>query len=151
MFQPRAGTALRLFSVANVTSYLSLSQCLIYFLDLSMLPSVYLIPSVHHPYTELHHSLHPIIPPLLLLYCLSTWKSVHSHWPPLPVPAVAALLPLTYYPGPCRPLHPRAASPFLPPLLSSVRPPLSALDVTNVPFNPCGFSLLRFYKLISSE
>ena len=87
--------------------------------------------------------LHTILPPLPVLDCLSTWTRLHYRRPPLPVSALAVLPPSTCSPGPCRPLQPRVASPFLPPLPTSGCLPFAALDVeSSTTVNPCGFALL---------
>ena len=75
--------------------------------------------------------------------------SVHIYRRPLlrastSYPAVAVLPPPTCYPGPSWPLQPRVASLFLPPLPPSVIPPLSTLDISSAPDDPCRGSLLRY-------
>ena len=86
--------------------------------------------------------MHPIIPPLTVLDCLSTCKSIHPRCPPITVPSLTVLPSSTCSPDPWWPLQPCSASPFQPPLSSSSRPPFSALDVASVTDNPCGFAFL---------
>ena len=90
---------------------------------------------MRHPKTDLHRSLNPILPPLPVLYRLSTWTKAHYSRPPPPVSALAALPSLTCSPSPCRPMHPRAAIPFLPPRPPSGRPPFAALGVIQAPLS----------------
>ena len=97
---------------------------------------------IRHPLNELHRYLQPILPPLLVLERLNTWTSIHYRRPPLTAPTISVFKPSTCSPGPCRPLHPRAAIPFRPPLPPSGLPPFSDLDVTSVPSNPCGFAII---------
>ena len=93
------------------------------------------------PLTEQHRYLHTILPPLPVLDHLSNWKSVHSQRPPLPVPALAILLPSTCSPCPCQTIQPHTVSLFRPPLPPSSRPPFAAPNVAIVPVNPCEFAL----------
>ena len=123
-------------------SYLSLSHFFNCFLDH---PCHHPFPNylpIRHPLTELPRSFHPIRPPLPVLYRLSTWPSVQSSRPPLPVPALAFFPPSTFSPGPCLILQPCSAISFLPPLPPSGLPPFTFVDVASVPFNPCGLALL---------
>ena len=143
MFQPLSGTGPSLGFITNVTSYLSPPHHFNCFMDLSLSPSVSLLPN-HPPPLDLDSPLffHLLLPPLPVLDFLSTWTSVHSHRPPLPVPSLAVLPPLTYYPGSCRPLRPRAVSLFLIPLPLSSRPLFAALNISSIPVDPCGCYLL---------
>ena len=123
MLQLLSVTAPSLGSVANVTSYLSLPHHFNCFMDLSLSPSVSLL-TPHRPPLDLEAPLllHPRFAPLPFLSQLSNWTIVHSRQPPPTVPALAVFPPLTCSPGPCWPLQPHAASPFLTPLPLSSRP-----------------------------
>ena len=68
--------------------------------------------------------------------------SVHSCRNPLPVPTLAAFPPSTCSPGPSWPMQPRASSLFLPHFPPSGCPPFAALNVSSVPVDSCGYSLL---------
>ena len=88
-----------------------------------------------HPKTDMHRSLHPIIPLLPVLDRLSTWTRVHYRRPPPPVSEIAALPPSTCSPGLCWPLEPHAARLFLPPCPTSGRPPFAALGKIQAPLS----------------
>ena len=118
-------------------SYLSLSHRSNCFLDHPCHPPCPNFLPICHPLIELHRSLHPILPPFLVLDRLSTCTNVHSCRPPLPFPTLAVLPPSTCSPGPCRPLQPHATSPFRPILSPSGRP-----HFASVPVNPCGLALI---------
>ena len=142
MFQPRTVTDRSLVFIANVTSYLSPSHRLNCFLDHSLPVSVSRLPSHPPPLDCAAPLFAPNSPPSSGLGLPVHLEIFHSRWPPPPIPALAVLPPLTCSPGPCRPLQPCAASPFLQLFPTSGRPPFAALDVDNVPVNPYEFALL---------
>ena len=85
MFQPWSGTATSLISVAIVTSYLKTPSHRS--TDFWIHPSTLHVPkppSIRHPDTELHRSLHPIFHPHYSIEPPGQ-TIVHSHQPPPPV------------------------------------------------------------------
>ena len=81
------------------------------------------------------------------MYYISTpgYRSIHSSRPPTPVPAFTVFPPSNFSLGISRPLQLCAASPSIPPLPSSNRPPFTSLAVASVPVEPCGCSPLGYF------
>ena len=95
------------------------------------LPSATLILSC----TALRTLFYSLVP---VLDCLAKQAST----PPdsTALPALAVLLLSTCSPGPCRPLQPRATSPFIPYLTLSSCPPFADLGVIQAPLStPVGY------------
>ena len=114
MFQPWSGTATCLGFVTNFTSIYPHTTVYCFLVLPCHPPSPESLP-ICHPKTELHGYFATTFPPLWVLDCLTTWTRVHSRRPLPSVSEFVALLPPNCPSVPCRPLHPRSTSPFLPP------------------------------------